>query len=75
MSIEQKKYRRLRKEQDQKFKRKKYIEKTTKNFEKFEEELARLGRRLHYDLVMFDQEYKPQIIWGMTHEEIISNKN
>jgi len=44
-------------------------------FEKFEEELARLGRRLHYDIVMFDQEYKPQIIWGMTHEEIISNKN
>ena len=44
-------------------------------FKNFEEELARLGRRLHYDLVMFDQEYKPQIIWGMIHEEIISNEN
>ncbi len=43
-------------------------------FKKFEQELARIGRRLHCDLVMFDQEYKPQIIWGMTHEEIISNK-
>jgi hypothetical protein len=43
-------------------------------FRSFEEELARLGRRLHYDFVMFDQEYKTQIIWGMTHEEIISNK-
>lgn len=40
----------------------------------FEEELARLGRRLHYDFVMFDQEFKPTIIWGMTHEQIVSNQ-
>ena len=43
-------------------------------FKHFEAELARLGRRLHYDFVMFDQEFKPQIIWGMTHEQIISNQ-
>ena len=44
-------------------------------FKKFEEELARLGRRLHYDFIMFDKEFKPTIIWGMTHEQIISNQN
>ena len=43
-------------------------------FQNFEKNLARLGRRLHYDFVMFDQEFKPTIIWGMTHEQIISNK-
>jgi hypothetical protein len=42
-------------------------------FKYFEEELARLGRRLHYDFVIFDQDFKPAIIWGMTHEQIISN--
>jgi len=42
-------------------------------FKNFEEELARLGRRLHYDFVIFDQDFKPAIIWGMTHEQIISN--
>ena len=42
-------------------------------FKNFEEELARLGRRLHYDFVIFDQDFKPSIIWGMTHEQIISN--
>ena len=43
-------------------------------FKSFEEKLARLGRRLHYDFVMFDQEFKPTIIWGMSHEQIISNQ-
>ena len=43
-------------------------------FKKFEKELARLGRRLHYDFVIFDQEFKSTIVWGMTHEQIISNK-
>ena len=43
-------------------------------FQSFEKELASLGRRLHYDFVMFDQEFKPTIIWGMTHEQIISNQ-
>jgi hypothetical protein len=43
-------------------------------FQNFEKELASLGRRLHYDFVMFDQEFKPTIIWGMTHEQIISNQ-
>ena len=43
-------------------------------FKNFEEELARLGMRLHYDFVMFDQEFKPTIIWGMSHEQIISNQ-
>jgi len=42
-------------------------------FQKFEQELARVGRRLHYDFIMFDQEFKPTIIWGMKHEQIISN--
>ena len=42
-------------------------------FQKFEQELARVGRRLHYDFVIFDQEFKPTIIWGMKHEQIISN--
>ena len=44
-------------------------------FRNFEQELARIGRRLHYDFVMFDQDFKPTIIWGMTHEQIISNQN
>ena len=44
-------------------------------FQNFEQELARLGRRLHYDFVMFDQDFKSTIIWGMTHEQIISNQN
>jgi hypothetical protein len=43
-------------------------------FNDFEKELARLGRRLHYDFVMFDQEFRTTIIWGMTHEQIISTK-
>ena len=43
-------------------------------FKNFEKELARLGRRLHYDFVMFDQEFRTTIIWGMTHEQIISNQ-
>jgi len=43
-------------------------------FKNFEQELARLGRRLHYDFVMFDQEFKQTIIWGMTHEQIVSNQ-
>ena len=43
-------------------------------FQNFEKELARIGRRLHYDFVMFNQDFKPTIIWGMTHEQIISNK-
>ena len=43
-------------------------------FKNFEEELARLGRRLHYDFVIFDQEFKPTIIWGISHEQIISNQ-
>jgi len=43
-------------------------------FQSFEKELASLGKRLHYDFVMFDQEFKPTIIWGMTHEQIISNQ-
>ena len=43
-------------------------------FKNFEEELARLGRRLHYDFVIFDQEFKPTIIWGMSHEQIVSNQ-
>ena len=43
-------------------------------FQCFEKELARLGRRLHYDFVMFDQDLKSTIIWGMTHEQIISNQ-
>lgn len=43
-------------------------------FKNFEEELARLGRRLHYDFVIFDQEFKSTIIWGMSHEQIISNQ-
>ena len=44
-------------------------------FKNFEQELVRIGRRLHYDFVMFDQDFKPTIIWGMTHEQIISNQN
>lgn len=44
-------------------------------FINFEKELSRLGRRLHYDFVMFDQDFKPTVIWGMTHEQIISNQN
>jgi len=44
-------------------------------FQNFEKELARLGRKLHWDYVIFDQEFKPTIIWGMTHEQIISNQN
>ena len=44
-------------------------------FQNFEQELARIGRRLHYDFVMFDQDFKTTIIWGMTHEQIISNQN
>tara|TARA_Y100000287_G_C14035391_1_gene263734 strand:+ start:350 stop:541 length:192 start_codon:yes stop_codon:yes gene_type:complete len=44
-------------------------------FQNFEQELARLGKRLHWDFVMFDQEFKTTIIWGMTHEQIISNQN
>ena len=44
-------------------------------FQNFEKELARLGVRLHCDFVMFDQEFKPTIIWGLTHEQIISNQN
>ena len=44
-------------------------------FQNFEKELARIGRRLHYDFVMFNQDFKPTIIWGMTHEQIISNQN
>ena len=43
-------------------------------FKNFEEELARLGRRLHYDFVIFDQEFKSTIIWGLTHEQIILNQ-
>jgi len=43
-------------------------------FTSFEEQLASLGRRLHYDFIMFDHEFKPTIIWGMTHEQIISNQ-
>ena len=43
-------------------------------FQNFEQELARLGRRLHYDFVMFDQDFETTIIWGLTHEQIISNK-
>ena len=43
-------------------------------FKNFEEELARLGRRLHYDFVIFNQEFKPTIVWGMSHEQIISNQ-
>ena len=43
-------------------------------FKNFEQELARIGRRLHYDFVMFDQDFKSTIIWGLTHEQIISNK-
>jgi len=43
-------------------------------FASFEEQLASLGRRLHYDFIMFDHEFKPTIIWGMTHEQIISNQ-
>lgn len=42
-------------------------------FQNFEKELALLGRRLHYDFVIFDQDFKPITIWGMTHEEIISS--
>ena len=44
-------------------------------FKNFEEELARIGRRLHCDFVMFDHKYEPKVIGGLTHEEIISNKN
>ena len=44
-------------------------------FESFEQELARIGRRLHYDFIMFDQDFKPTVIWGMTHEQIIYNQN
>ena len=44
-------------------------------FQNFEQELARIGSRLHHDFVMFDQDFKPTVIWGMTHEQIISNKN
>ena len=42
-------------------------------FQNFEQELAKIGRRLHYDFVIFDQDFKPTTIWGMTHEEIISS--
>ena len=44
-------------------------------FQNFEQELAVLGRRLHLDYVIFDQEFKPTIVWGMQHEEIIQRKN
>ena len=44
-------------------------------FQNFEHELARIGRRLHYDFVIFDQDFKPTTIWGMQHEEIIQRKN
>ena len=44
-------------------------------FRNFEQELARIGRRLHYDFVIFDHDFKPTIIWGMQHEEIIQRKN
>ena len=43
-------------------------------FTDFEKQLARLDRRLHYDFVMFDHEFRTTIIWGMTHEQIISNQ-
>lgn len=44
-------------------------------FENFEQELADLGRRLHLDFVIFDQDFKPTIVWGMKHEEIIQREN
>ena len=43
-------------------------------FQNFEKELARIGKKLHYDFVMFDQYFKPTIIGEVKHEQIISNK-
>ena len=54
------------------YRKEKEVEELVQNFE---QELARLGKRLHWDFVMFDQEFKTTIIWGMTHEQIISNQN
>ena len=46
-----KRTRRLRKEQDQKSKRKKYIEKTTKNFEEFEEDVANKFKKICKEII------------------------
>jgi hypothetical protein len=43
-------------------------------FLEFEKELAKIGRRLHWDFILFDQELEQTIIWGMTHEQIFSNQ-
>ena len=43
-------------------------------FLEFEKELASLGRRLHWDFVTFDQEFRQTTVWGLTHEQIISAK-
>jgi hypothetical protein len=47
---------------------------TSALFSNFEKRLAQLNVRMHYDYVLFDNDFKPIIIWGLTHEQIFSNQ-